>query len=57
MDGTMSQEEINALLNSPTVSDEEGHKELLSERDRCDRRDRKYQYGNGCNNTVFSGQP
>lgn len=33
MDGTMSQEEINALLNSPTVSDEEGHKELLSERE------------------------
>ncbi len=33
MDGTMSQEEINALLNSPAVSDEEEHKNLLSERE------------------------
>lgn len=33
MDGTMSQEEINALLNSPAASDEEEHKNLLSERE------------------------
>lgn len=33
MDGTMSQEEINALLNSPAASDEEEHKILLSERE------------------------
>ncbi len=33
MDGVMSQEEINALLNSPAASGEEEHRELLTDKE------------------------
>lgn len=33
MDGNMSQEEINALLNSPASSDEESHQEALTDKE------------------------
>lgn len=37
MDGTMSQEEINALLNNPSGTDENPENTLTEQEKRCDR--------------------
>ena len=58
MDGVMSQEEINALLNGSEDSSEQPKEEVLTvERKRYNRRDCQYQYGNGSDHAVFSGKP
>ena len=44
MDGVLSQEEINALLNNNDAADSSD--EILTESE--------YQYGNSCNHAVFT---
>ena len=59
MDGVMSQEEINALLNGSADSGEQKPQEevLTRERKRYNRRDCQYQHGNSGNHVVFPGEP
>ncbi len=56
MDGTMSQEEINALLNNPSGTDE-NPENTLTERKKMRSERSQYQYGNGSDHAVFSGKP
>ena len=60
MDGVLSQEEINALLNNNDAADSsdeiltESEKGQLEHLTTCDWRDCQYQYGNSCNHAVFT---
>lgn len=53
MDGVLSQEEINALLNNNDAADSSDEILTESEKD-ADWRDCQYQYGNSCNHAVFT---
>lgn len=59
MDGVMSQEEINALLNgSEDSSEQKPQEEVLTEKEKDTIGEiAQYQYGNGSDHAVFSGKP
>lgn len=58
MDGVMSQEEINALLNGSEDSSEQPKEEVLTEKEKDTIGEiAQYQYGNGSDHAVFSGKP
>lgn len=52
MDGVLSQEEINALLNNNDAADSSD--EILTESEKDAIGDCQYQYGNSCNHAVFT---
>ena len=55
MDGVLSQEEINALLNEPGAeASDSAENELSDAQKRRDRRDCQYKYGNCGDNVVFA---
>lgn len=59
MDGVMSQEEINALLNGSADSGEQKpQEEVLTEKEKDTIGEiAQYQHGNSGNHVVFPGEP